>query len=210
MGSVTGFTAEYQQEIMDSTIVDGEVVGGHLILKRHDNATIDAGPVIGPAGPTGAAGEITEAEMDAAILADQNATGKGIVGHVSLTSYESWALAANVYQDITGASITFTPVVGHYYRFSVNVPMESWEADTYFELLLRNTGGSDLMKVTNWSPIANRVASLNGQRVMVAPSGWNVAKTFKLAVRSSSAFEFRMQGSSYPMSFTIEDLGTNH
>lgn len=56
MASVNGFTAERMQAIEDETIVSAAVVGGHLILTRHDTVTVDAGPVIGPAGPTGAAG----------------------------------------------------------------------------------------------------------------------------------------------------------
>ena len=53
MATVTGFTAERMQEIEDSAIVDGEVVGGNLILTKHDGGTINAGSVIGPEGPEG-------------------------------------------------------------------------------------------------------------------------------------------------------------
>lgn len=56
MASVTGYTAERMQEIEDAAIVDGNVVGGDLILTRYDTSTINAGSVIGPTGPAGAAG----------------------------------------------------------------------------------------------------------------------------------------------------------
>lgn len=47
MATVTGLTAERMLEIEDNSIVGGEVVGGNLILTKHDGSTIDAGPVVG-------------------------------------------------------------------------------------------------------------------------------------------------------------------
>jgi len=44
------------QEIEAASVVDGEVVAGNLILEKHDGTTIDAGPVVGPAGPPGPQG----------------------------------------------------------------------------------------------------------------------------------------------------------
>lgn len=56
MATVTGFTATRMQAIEDSAIIDGDVIGGNLILTRHDGATVNAGSVIGPTGPTGPTG----------------------------------------------------------------------------------------------------------------------------------------------------------
>ena len=54
MGNATFFTAARMQQIEDSTVVAGLVdVNGHLLLKRRDNQTIDAGNVVGPQGPRG-------------------------------------------------------------------------------------------------------------------------------------------------------------
>ena len=51
MGNATFFTAARMQQIEDSTVVAGLVdVNGHLLLKRRDNQTIDAGNVVGPRG----------------------------------------------------------------------------------------------------------------------------------------------------------------
>lgn len=55
MATVTGLTAERMLEIEAESIVDGDVVGNNLILRRHDGATIDAGPVRGPKGDQGSA-----------------------------------------------------------------------------------------------------------------------------------------------------------
>lgn len=54
MASVTGFTAEHTQTLVDSTIVDGDVIGDDLILTRRDGITINAGNVRGATGPAGA------------------------------------------------------------------------------------------------------------------------------------------------------------
>lgn len=54
MGNATFFTAARMQQIEDSTVVAGLVdVNGHLLLKRRDDQTIDAGNVVGPQGPRG-------------------------------------------------------------------------------------------------------------------------------------------------------------
>jgi hypothetical protein len=55
VATVTGFTAERMLEIENSTVIDGSVVGDDLILETRDGTLINAGSVIGPAGPTGPA-----------------------------------------------------------------------------------------------------------------------------------------------------------
>lgn len=52
MGVITGFTAARMQEIEAASIVDGDVVGDDLILRRQDDVEINAGSVRGAAGPT--------------------------------------------------------------------------------------------------------------------------------------------------------------
>lgn len=56
MATVTGLTAARMLEIEGESIIDGEVIAGHLILTKHDGTTVDVGSVIGPAGATGPAG----------------------------------------------------------------------------------------------------------------------------------------------------------
>jgi microcystin-dependent protein len=57
MATITGLTAERMLEIEGSSVVEGEIVGGELILTKHDGTTINAGPLPpGPQGPVGPAG----------------------------------------------------------------------------------------------------------------------------------------------------------
>lgn len=56
MATVTGLTAERMLEIEAASVIDGKVVGGDLILIKHDGTEINAGPVDGPSGPPGPAG----------------------------------------------------------------------------------------------------------------------------------------------------------
>lgn len=53
---VTGFTAARMQEIEDTTIVDGDIVGNDLILHPRNAADINAGNVRGPQGAQGVQG----------------------------------------------------------------------------------------------------------------------------------------------------------
>lgn len=51
MGSVTGKTSIKIDDLINDTIVDGEVVSNHLILRSRGGAEIDAGVVIGLTSP---------------------------------------------------------------------------------------------------------------------------------------------------------------
>ena len=74
--TVTGFTADRMLAIENSTVVDGNIVGDNLILLTRDGTLIDAGNVRGPQGIVGPMGEISQAELDAAIAA---ATAAGAI-----------------------------------------------------------------------------------------------------------------------------------
>lgn len=65
MATVQILTKTRMEEIEAKSIVGGSVVGGDLILTRHDLATINAGSVIGPQGPQGPVGEISQVSFDA-------------------------------------------------------------------------------------------------------------------------------------------------
>jgi hypothetical protein len=56
MATVTGYTAARMQEIEDSTVVDGDIIGDNLVLIRRDLVQITAGNVRGPQGIQGPAG----------------------------------------------------------------------------------------------------------------------------------------------------------
>lgn len=56
MTVVTGLTAARMLDIEGASVIDGDVIGGNLILTKHDGSTINAGSVIGPTGDTGATG----------------------------------------------------------------------------------------------------------------------------------------------------------
>ena len=57
MATITGLTAERMLEIEGQTVVDGDIVGNHLILTKHDGTTVDTGVLPpGPQGPIGPAG----------------------------------------------------------------------------------------------------------------------------------------------------------
>jgi microcystin-dependent protein len=56
MATITGLTAERMLEIEGSSVINGTIVNGNLILTKHDGTTVNAGPVAGPPGPQGPQG----------------------------------------------------------------------------------------------------------------------------------------------------------
>jgi len=88
MATVTGYLKSKMDEINDSTIVDGNVVGDNLILLRRDGGEIDAGSVRGPTGDPGVSEEdyiagladkVTTDEMTSAIASAIAPFAKGFV-----------------------------------------------------------------------------------------------------------------------------------
>lgn len=53
MTTVTSLTADRMLAIEAASVVDGDVIGGNLILTKHDGSQIDAGSVQGPQGVPG-------------------------------------------------------------------------------------------------------------------------------------------------------------
>lgn len=69
MTSVTGYTAARMKQIEDSAIIAGNIVGDNLILKRYDETTINAGNVRGATGAKGDPGDVSLAQLKAAVPA---------------------------------------------------------------------------------------------------------------------------------------------
>lgn len=56
MATITGLTAARMVAIEADSVIDGDVVGGNLILTKHDGSIINAGSVVGPQGIQGETG----------------------------------------------------------------------------------------------------------------------------------------------------------
>jgi len=67
MATVTGYTSQRMKIIEDTTVVDGEVRTDELILITREGQEIPAGNVRGPQGIKGDTGEVSQAELDAAM-----------------------------------------------------------------------------------------------------------------------------------------------
>jgi hypothetical protein len=68
MTTVTSLTADRMLAIEAASVVDGDVIGGNLILTKHDGSQIDAGSVQGPAGPQGPMGQDLQVLTSASVL----------------------------------------------------------------------------------------------------------------------------------------------
>lgn len=210
MATVTCFTAERSQQIEDNAIVSGSVVDGDLILVRHNGVEINAGPVVGPEGDPGPAGDVSTVTLDAAIdgvTDEMDSRGLGVVAHKELTADQSWTAVEGTWQDVTGGNVTFTPVVGRMYRFDLALTLESYEALTDMHVILDDNTGPELFRLSGFGATANRMVGVSGTRTVTAPVGWDVSKTFRAIVWFGTDEEVRVKSGTYPFSLTVTDVG---
>lgn len=108
MPTVTGYTAEYMEEINDNTVVDGNIVGDNLILVTRGGTNIDAGNVRGPQGIQGLTGEVSTVELNAAISAlEAELTAAGAVSTAMI------ALGAIVTDRIADNAVTESKIAAN-------------------------------------------------------------------------------------------------
>jgi microcystin-dependent protein len=100
MATVTGLTAERMLEIEGASVVDGEIIGDHLILTKFDGTTIDTGALPpGPTGPQGPAGVASiPGEIKAwpnTVLPVQGTYGKWVWADGAVYSAATYPVAAS-------------------------------------------------------------------------------------------------------------------
>lgn len=91
MATINGLTAEAMEAIREAVIIGAAIDGDNLILYTFGGATINAGSVRGPQGVQGPIGQVSDAELAAAV-ATLNAT---ISAHHAAGAISSTELAAN-------------------------------------------------------------------------------------------------------------------
>jgi hypothetical protein len=144
MGTVTGYTAAKMQEIEDSTVVDGDVVGGNLILKTRDDTEINAGSVIGPTGATGATGSTGPTGATGATGATGGAGPTGPAGPAGATSLVGAPVNLTTAGSLMSASANISGlvrnnvpvVINHTYGIKVDFLLEwsSIDADARWDI----------------------------------------------------------------------------
>lgn len=211
MATITGYTAEKMQEIVDGTIKSAEVVGGHLIVTRFDNTTQDLGDIRGPQGETGPEGSVSLAQLNAMrdlLRQEADKVGRGVLKQVQVDDDVNFAgYQEDVWKDITGMSTTFTPVPGRWYEMHAAAAFRSGENNTNFELAITRTGGARITTSSVWAPVANRTVFGSTIRTFEVPSTWTGPQTFKLQVRFATGFTTVCRGSESITTLTIKDVG---
>lgn len=87
MGTITTYTPEKIDEILDGTITSGSMSGDDLLLTRRDSSVFNAGSARGGAGADGADGEVS----NAAFAAQLSQIKPGAWSNLALSS--SWTLS---------------------------------------------------------------------------------------------------------------------
>jgi microcystin-dependent protein len=175
MATITGFTAARMKEIEDASIVDGNVVGDDLILDRFDGTTINAGNVRGTQGIQGVPGEVSTAQLNAAIAGVEDSIVASMpVGSITMfagavaptnwmfaegqaisrTTYSGlFALIASTYGDGNGTTTFDIPDFRG--RFPVARNNESWN------IALDDKGGNSTQLVpSHLHPVSHNHAAV--------------------------------------------------
>lgn len=181
MVTVTGYTAERMQEIENSAIVDGNVVGNDLILTKFDGSTINAGSVVGPTGPPGVA----------------------YLGHSQSVAPQGPIITE---QDITGCSVTVTVGAGRRIKITGQGAPYSTVANDYFLGRIREGATEIGIWYEGNPPIAGRNFKQNNFIILTPTAGPHTYKlTFERPTGTGSA-NFTPSATN-PILILVEDLG---
>lgn len=224
MATVTVYTAARMKQIEDSAVVNGEVVGGELLLERYDGGIINAGSVIGPMGPQGPTGEVSDAELAAAVSAleavDTALDGRLDTAESDITAIEA-AIAALpqgvVHEETVGGSsgitdntrfgpYSFAFVNGRKYRIDAFMPNvwgtpNTWEFS--FELNNTEVHASRFVCATG--------TGISGHAMppyfFTASSHTSFGVSLDRITGSSETLNFAVLNTTPALKFTITDLG---
>ncbi len=122
MATVTGLTATRMQAIEAASVVGGTVVDERLILTKKDATTIDAGNVRGPVGPSGPAGDVSNAGLRRGLFSAYRSSNFNVVSN----AWTQVPMNAEEF-DLSGWHGTsgFTPQLAGYYRLSASLFSDS-------------------------------------------------------------------------------------
>jgi|688.fasta_scaffold01451_22 hypothetical protein len=193
MATVTGYTAARIQAIEDQAIVGGTVIAGQLVLTRYNGNTVQAGSVVGPTGPSGPTGDVSLSQLNSAISNVESQisdSGRGIVARSYYNTQQTMG-AANLWQNVNGTTVTFTPTVGRAYKFTCHVAFSALEGSGFVTRLVPSDTGSSnnepntIVRGGAHATLNNWVVHAHSSAVVIAPAGWNVSKSFKLQAYST-------------------------
>lgn len=184
MASVTGKTSFKIDDLINDTIVDGQVVSGHLILRARGGAEIDAGPVtgvgspgpMGPAGPTGPAGPMGPAGAKGTTGATGPAGPAGPAGPVGPAGPSGSALSFMPVGYIYTSVVSTSPAVlfggGTWVRIGQGrVLVGQDDTQTEFDVV-EETGGEKTHAITTGElPSHNHSVDHNHAAVISDPGG---------------------------------------
>lgn len=181
MTTVTAYTAARMQEIENSAIIDGDVVGDDLILTRFDTTTINAGNVRGPEGPPGG----------------------GFLGIAQSTTSQG-SITAEV--DLVGCSVTVTVDAGRRIKLTAKGSAYGTIANDQFVGRIKE-GATILGRWFNAPmPISGRHLNQSGVVVITPSSGVHTYKlSFERTIGTGTA-NF-VPSAEDPIILLVEDIG---
>jgi hypothetical protein len=207
MATVTGFTAARMLAIENSTIDDAQLSGDNLILIRHDGTQINVGSVRGATGAAGPTGEVSDAELAAAVAASETSAGRGIIAYDEVAVEQSMTFQDNAWATVTNLSVTFTPVVGRYYEFALYSSARVMGTTSPVDFRILRAGTEEVARQGAFCAIAGLTTGVSLNKVVLAPGSWAGSQTFTIGIRPQTNNEVQIKSADYASTFAVIDVG---
>lgn len=204
--SITGYTATRMQAIENASVIDGDIVGDNLILKRFDQTTINAGNVRGPQGiqgPAGQNGDVTVAQLNAAVA---NATlPPGFIAMwAGSTAPSGWLLCDNGQYPIASNASLYA-VIGTRYGALTNGSGAAGTTHFRTPLLI---GRVPVGITTGVTPNTN--ATISSSSTSHGHTASATASASSVSGSTGTAYVSGTTGTSTTASVNTQDISVNH
>lgn len=216
MAVVTGYNAGHIDTLIDASITEAEYNSGTGKLKlttRGGDVVLDevVKGATGAAGPTGPPGDVSTAELNAAIDAVKDICGLGLV---AMDEYSATDIVKSGGDDsfhtVDNIALTYTFVAGRSYRidFGIHVEFGALSTDDNVVSLDLREGSNTVRRFTIPGDTESHTAGVGGTHV-IKECVWSGSKTLTMRFQKRTGANVTIANTSVPSFVSITDLGNN-
>lgn len=126
----------------------------------------------------------------------------GVIGWAEMTTAQT-GLPASTEVDITGLAVTFTPQIGHRYRYSAQALMTPSAANGTIDLRLSDAANTLICRTTYSAPAASSRYTAVNSRVVLATAATPITVKARAVISGGG----EVSGQASPAWLLVEDIG---